>query len=96
MSWSSRVEPVRYTKHIDQCLKELQQSAEYETDALAVELVRIQQLAGRIYRTYTQSDGMDDLPGVPAIPADVYSTAFKAELARLQASLPEKLRYNCV
>ncbi|KAH8892414.1 hypothetical protein GQ53DRAFT_840834 [Thozetella sp. PMI_491] len=94
MSWSNRVEPMRYTKHIDQCLRELQQSAEYETDALAVEIVRIQHLAGRIYRAYSQSDDMDDLPGVPTIHLDSYSTAFKAELARLQASLPEKLRYN--
>ncbi|KAK9236191.1 hypothetical protein V1525DRAFT_407825 [Lipomyces kononenkoae] len=90
----SFAEPARYTKYYDQCLVELEEAAEYETDELLVHMVRIQHLTQRIFQINNRDERVDKLPGIPRVPAAAYHTAFQMELARLRSSLPSKLRTN--
>ncbi|KAK9490421.1 hypothetical protein V1508DRAFT_424967 [Lipomyces doorenjongii] len=90
----SFTEPARYTKYFDQCLVELEEAAEYETDELLVHMVRIQHLTQRIFQINNRDQRVDKLPGIPRVPAAAYHTAFQTELARLRSSLPSKLRSN--
>ena len=91
----NRQEPMRYTKHIDQCLNDLRDAAEFESDQLLVELIRIQHLSDRVYQINSRRDLVAELPGIPVTPVAVYRRAFITELDRLRSSLPENLRSNC-
>ena len=91
----NKIEPMRYTKHMDQCLNGLTAAAEYESDKVLVELVRSQHLSDRIYRFNSRNDLVDELPGIPITPVGVYREAFKVEIDRLRVSLSANLKSNC-
>ncbi|KFA81258.1 hypothetical protein S40288_09989 [Stachybotrys chartarum IBT 40288] len=86
--------PTRYTKYLDQCVKELESAAEYETDQLAVHLVRIQHLTERIYHFHTRDQLVDDMQGFSKPSTAEYLQAFQAELEGLRDSLPLSLKSN--
>lgn len=86
-----------YTKYIDQCLKELDDAAEYETDRLAVQLVRIQHLTNRIFHFHSSDQMVDDeLPGIPVpqVSAVMRLEALRMELDRLRNALPLNLKLD--
>lgn len=80
---------------MDQCLKELENSAEYETDQLAVQLVRIQHLTEKIFHFHTRDQLVDELPGIPKASTAMCLEAFQMELDRLQNALPPNLKCDC-
>lgn len=86
--------PARYTRYLDQCLQELEGAAEYETDQLAVQLVRIQHLTEKIFHFHTGDQLVNELPGIPKVAAAEYLDAFRAELDRLRNDLPLNLKTN--
>ncbi|GAM43720.1 hypothetical protein TCE0_060f18760 [Talaromyces pinophilus] len=89
--------PVSYTKYIDQCLKELDDAAEYETDRLAVQLVRIQHLTNKIFHFHGRDQMVDDeLPGIPGpqVSAVMRLEALRMELDRLRNALPLNLKLD--
>ncbi|CAK7207558.1 hypothetical protein SEUCBS139899_010368 [Sporothrix eucalyptigena] len=86
--------PTRYTKYIAQCLLELEQAAEYKTDQLVVELVRVQHLTETIAHFHTRDQLLDDLPGLPRLSTNVYLEALQAELDRQRTALPVELQMN--
>lgn len=86
--------PARYTKYLDQCLKELEIAAEYETDLLAINLVRVQHLTERIFHYHTGDQLVNELPGVPKTTTAVYLNSFQAELDRIRNELPPNLKAN--
>jgi hypothetical protein len=86
---------VRYTKYLDQCLKELEDAAEYETDRLAVQLVRIQHLTNRIFHFHSRDQMVDELPGISEVSATACLEAFQMELDRLRNALPLNLKFDC-
>lgn len=81
-----------YTKYIDQCLKELDDAAEYETDRLAVQLARIQHLTNKIIHFHSRDQMVDELPGIPEVSAVMRLEAFRMELDRLRNALPLNLK----
>ena len=83
---------MRYTKYIHQCLEELDDAAEYETDRLAVQLVRIQHLTNRIVHFHSRDQMVDELPGMPEVSATFCLEAFQLELDRLRNELPPNLK----
>ena len=86
-----------YTKYIDQCLEELDDAAEYETDRLAVQLVRIQHLTNRIFHFHGRDQMTDDeLPGIPVpqVSAVMRLEALQMELDRLRNALPLNLKLD--
>lgn len=81
-----------YTKYIDQCLKELDDAAEYETDRLAVQLIRIQHLTNKIIHFHSRDQMVDELPGIPEVSAVMRLEAFRMELDRLRNALALNLK----
>ncbi|CAK7227030.1 hypothetical protein SBRCBS47491_006431 [Sporothrix bragantina] len=88
--------PTRYTKYIAECLVELEQAAEYPTDQLAVELVRIQHLTETVHHFHTRDQLLDELPGLPRLSTTVYLEALLTELDRKRAALPAHLQTDPV
>lgn len=84
----------KYTKYHDQCLAELEVSAEYESDILLVHLVRIQHLTQRIVDFNNRDQTPDELPGIAITPIPTYQTAFHTELQRIRNLLPLILKSN--
>ena len=86
--------PAKYTRYLDQCVTELESAAEYETDQLAVQLVRVQHLTEKIFYFHTGDQLVNELPGIPKATAAVYLEGFQAELDRLRNELPPNLQTN--
>lgn len=75
-------------------MQELESAAEYETDQLAAQLVRIQHLTEKIFHFHTGDQLVNELPGIPKAAAAEYLDAFQAELDRLRNELPLNLKTN--
>ncbi|KAH8886309.1 hypothetical protein GQ53DRAFT_750801 [Thozetella sp. PMI_491] len=84
----------RYSKYLDQCVNELESSAEYETDHLVVQLVRVQHLTEKIFYFHTGDHLVNELSGVPKATTAVYLENLQAELDRLRNELSPKLKAN--
>ncbi|RDW63649.1 hypothetical protein BP6252_11194 [Coleophoma cylindrospora] len=84
--------PLSYTKYLDQCLKELEDAAEYDTDQFAVQLVRIQHLTNKIFHFHSRDQMVDELPGIPEVSPTVRLEAIQMELNRLRNALPLNLK----
>lgn len=88
----SRIEPIRYTKYMQECLQTLEEEKEYSTDITLVNLVRIQHLTARIAQMNSQDDPAEELSGLPTAPLSAYVSAFQGELNRIRDNLPENLK----
>ncbi|KAK2136380.1 hypothetical protein NOF04DRAFT_1338498 [Fusarium oxysporum II5] len=86
-----RIEPMRYTKYIQQCLAVLEQEREYDTDMRLVTLVRVQHLTERIAQLNAPDDPAEEIVGLPAAPLSAYVSAFHNELDRIRNGLPPEL-----
>ena len=89
-----RLDPIRYTPYLDQCMKDLEASREYETDYLIVSLVRIQHLTERISQLHAKEHLQQDLQDIARAPMNVYLDAFQQELDKFKGSLPRGLQSN--
>lgn len=86
---------MRYTKYLDQSLKELEDAAEYETDQLAVQLVRIQHLTDKNFHFHSGDQLVDELQGIPGASAAVCLEAFQMQLDKLRNALTSNLKSDC-
>lgn len=87
-----RIEPMRYSPYLHECVRDLEASREYETDTTLVSLVRIQHLTERICDQNARDRAWEEPPGIPTAPASAYVQAFQKELDSLRDSLPPGLR----
>lgn len=90
--------PAIFTKHLQQCYEEMELDPEYETDALLVELIKIQHLTEKIFRFNHREEYVEPMPGLtPPAEADsgLYLISLKIEMESLQSSLPAWLENNC-
>ncbi|PHH67320.1 hypothetical protein CDD81_83 [Ophiocordyceps australis] len=87
-----RLEPMRYSAYLQQCIKELEASHEYETDVTVVFLLRLQHLTDCIHENNCRDTAVDSFHGIPTAPASVYVQAFQSELNRLSSKLPAHLK----
>ena len=83
---------MKYTKYLDQCLKDLEDAREYKTDELAVELVRIQRLTEKIFHFHSIDSQVDEQPETPTM---ARLETFRIELDSLRDALPMSLKYDC-
>uniref|UniRef100_A0A8H7N071 Zn(2)-C6 fungal-type domain-containing protein n=1 Tax=Bionectria ochroleuca TaxID=29856 RepID=A0A8H7N071_BIOOC len=88
--------PARYTKDLDHCLRELESIAEYESDQLAVQLVRFQNTTNKIFHFHCRDQQMDELPGAQKVSDTECLEVFQAELDNLWNASSPKLRSNCL
>jgi hypothetical protein len=85
---------VRYTKYLNQCLQELEDAAEYGTDKLAVQLVRIQHVTEKIFYFHSRDQPVGILD-TPKFSMAGRIEEFQTELDTLRNSLPPQLRSDC-
>ncbi|KAM5355344.1 hypothetical protein ACJ41O_001990 [Fusarium nematophilum] len=88
----SRIESMRYTKYIQECLGVLEREKEYETDVRLIYLVRIQHLTERISQLNCPDDPAEEVAGLPTAPLSAYVSAFQGELDRIRNNLPADLK----
>ncbi|KAI8719506.1 Zn(2)-C6 fungal-type domain-containing protein [Fusarium sp. LHS14.1] len=88
----SRIESMRYTKYIQECLGVLEREKEYPTDTRLVYLVRIQHLTERISQLNSPDDPAEEVAGLPTAPLSAYVSAFQGELDRIRNGLPPELK----
>lgn len=91
-----RIEPMRYTKYIQQCLAVLEQEREYDTDMRLVTLVRVQHLTERIAQLNAPDDPAEEVVGLTAAPLSAYVSAFHGELDRIRSGLSPELQNDRV
>lgn len=87
---------MKYTRYLNQVLKELETSTEYETDTTLVNLVRVQYLIERIAQSNSQDKHTDEVLAYPTVtaPRSAYVSAFQAELDQLRENLPPRLKLD--
>jgi hypothetical protein len=79
------IEPVKYTKYVDECCRVIEEANEYPGDVYLVQLVRIQCLADKIRRTLGQDEW--DWSGGISTPIGACVKSLEGELQSLRASL---------
>ncbi|PQE09143.1 C6 transcription factor protein [Rutstroemia sp. NJR-2017a WRK4] len=86
----------RYTKYMDQCLKDLDYSREHKTDQLVIQLVHIQRLTEKIFYFHCSDSPVDEQLGSPETPTMARLEAFRVELDGLRNALPSNLKSDCM
>ena len=86
----------RYTKYLDQCLKDLDDAREYKTDQLAIQLVHIQQLTEKIFHFHSSDSPVYEQLGSPEPSTMARLEAFRVELDSLRNALPPNLKSDCM
>ncbi|KAJ6781563.1 hypothetical protein PWT90_01558 [Aphanocladium album] len=87
-----RIDPMRYTSYVKECLTVLESEVEYETDIILVFLLRIQHLTQRISELNPRDNTIEEFSSIPKAPTAVYVSAFQNELNELRAKLPNHLK----
>ncbi|EMD00141.1 hypothetical protein BAUCODRAFT_21795 [Baudoinia panamericana UAMH 10762] len=72
-----KLDAFAYSDHLHECLKQLEQRKEYESDLLLVQMVRLQRLAEEVHTTEK-----------PTGPINLYRKAFDGELSKLREASP--------
>ncbi|KAG5927639.1 hypothetical protein E4U42_002006 [Claviceps africana] len=92
----NRIECLKFTPYIQECLRVLENEREYETDITLVFLVQIQRLTERIFELTSKDRGEEDAFGIPSAPMTAYVAAFQNEIDKIRDSLPTSLRDDSI
>ncbi|KAF4505480.1 hypothetical protein G6O67_007425 [Ophiocordyceps sinensis] len=87
-----KIESMRYSPYLRECVKDLEASGECETDTTLVFLVKVQHLTERIHEENLRSETSEHLHGIPTAPKSAYIFALRNELDRICDNLPQELR----
>ncbi|KAK1706651.1 hypothetical protein BDP67DRAFT_528716 [Colletotrichum lupini] len=89
-----QIDSMRYSGYMQQCLRELEDDVEYESDIHLGYIVRIQRLCERISdlrsKDYLDEEGDESTRA----PLSAYVSGFRAEWNKLQTSMPPTLKNN--
>ncbi|KHO11616.1 Winged helix-turn-helix transcription repressor DNA-binding protein [Metarhizium robertsii ARSEF 23] len=92
----NRVESLKYTAYIQDCMNVLENSREYESDITLLYLVRVQRLTERIFELNSKDKAVEDIPGLPSAPMSAYIAAFQNEIETMRNTLPPNLQNDGV
>ncbi|QPG95039.1 hypothetical protein C2857_007535 [Epichloe festucae Fl1] len=92
----NRIESMKYTPYVQECLKVLENGREYESDITLMYLIRIQRLTERIFEFTSKDRAEEDIPGIPSAPTSAYIAAFQKEIDSIRDSLPARLQNDSV
>ncbi|KAF2103661.1 hypothetical protein NA57DRAFT_50533 [Rhizodiscina lignyota] len=92
-NYFERIEPLRWTPYLDECLRLLQESKEYSTDELLVCLVRGQRVRNGI--ATVQLTSCLESPGSCTL-HDAYVKLFLSQIDEIKGSLPIYLKSNAM
>lgn len=87
-----KVESMRYTNYMQECVTELDIRRECDTDIALTYMIRAQHLTERIYQLDAKDQALEQVSEIPSAPMSVYVSAFQSELDRLRESMPEWLK----
>lgn len=87
-------ESMRFTRYLDQCLKDLEAATEYESDEQLVTLVRIQHLTERLAQLGEEGQPTEEVPAIPTMstPREAVISACHMELDRIRQGLSPRLK----
>lgn len=86
------LEPQFNTPYILECCQKLEQAGEYQSDALLVQLVRLQEIRYRMGRSFPYDESV--VPRRPDVPVDMFISAWQKELETFWVSLPAASQQN--
>ncbi|KAJ4361650.1 hypothetical protein N0V85_009384, partial [Neurospora sp. IMI 360204] len=75
-----KLESIRYSPYIQQCLNELQESKEYETDGILVHMVQLQHLMEKIAQVNSKTESPESVGGIARAPVAAYMSTFQKYL----------------
>lgn len=79
---------------MDQCLRDLEDAGEYNSDKLVIHLVRIQRLTEKVVRFHGNDLLVGEQLGLPGPSTMMRLEAFRLELDSFQEALPISLSFN--
>ena len=82
------------TKYILECCLKLEEAREYQSDALLVQLVRLQEIGYRMGRSFPYDNSHTSRR--PDAPVEMFVRAWQRELETFWATLPTELLQNCM
>ncbi|KAK1993218.1 hypothetical protein LX36DRAFT_586828 [Colletotrichum falcatum] len=88
------IDSLRYSRYMQQCMRELQESREYESDVYLVYIVKIQRLCERVADLRFGDYDEEEADAFVRAPVSAHMMGFGAELNKLQAEMPPSLRDN--
>jgi hypothetical protein len=86
-----KIDSMKFSPYLQQCLKELQDAKEHESDAILDIMVNVQNITERVV---SLNGTASELSGIPRAPVSAYVTQFQAELDKIKDSLGNNLREN--
>lgn len=86
------LEPQFNTSYILECCHKLEEAGEYQSDALLVQLVRLQDIQYRMGRTFPYDESL--VHRNTDAPIDMFVRAWQKELEAFWASLPSDAQQN--
>ncbi|PSR82023.1 hypothetical protein BD289DRAFT_25472 [Coniella lustricola] len=89
-----RTLPMKFSRYMKTCLKELEETPEVASDQLLVHLVKIQRLTEHVHNRVSQEDEDDLISSIPRPPFSAFQGTFDAEIQRLKQSVPPSLKDN--
>ena len=89
-----KLESIRYSPYIEQCLSELQEAKEYETDGTLVHMVQIQHLMEKIAQANLKTEPRESVGGIARAPVTAYMSTFQSELDKICGSLTKSQKNN--
>ena len=87
------LEPIRYSKYVNECCCILTEAAEVPTDMSVVNLTRLHGLAQKIAHTFILDDS-HETTNFTAAPTVACVKALEVDLLQLKGSLPEGSHHN--
>lgn len=82
-----KLESIRYSPYIQQCLNELQESKEFEIDGVLVHMVQLQRLMEKIAQVNSKTELPESIGGIARAPDAAYMSTFQSELDKICGSL---------
>lgn len=89
-----KLESIRYSPYIQQCLNELQESKEYETDGILVYMVQLQHLMEKIAQVNSKTESPESVGGITRAPVAAYMSTFQSELDKICGTLNKSQKNN--
>lgn len=87
-----KLEPLRWTSHMDECLRVLEEQAESDSDISLAALVKLQLITEQIHRAPWQNGDSSNVRVQVLPPA--YLNSVMAQLRRVRNELPAGLQNN--
>lgn len=92
-TYFQRIDPLRWTPYLDDCLHVLADEKEYPTDILLVQFVRLQLIVEKVGQA-PWHDGLGDNCYSARAPSQFYMKAVQAQLQDFKKSIPPELVQN--